>query len=540
MKNRWGLIQRGLFPETVPPCFTSKDLKRSFSGLVRELKVREFRRKRETDYIRYSGTKHDRTRRYFGTPNPISYFYVASFIAEHWEDFEQRFGQSPFSVSRPKVASEKDDRPIIIPSLSELTTTASRKLGRSAYILKTDVSQFFPSIYTHSIPWVAHGIEESKRDTDPSSAVNYFNALDFHVRNCQRGETRGLLVGPDAFRVISEFVATRIDLEFFESAKDYVIGGARHVDDYYIGVSSETDSTAALSVLREKLQRYSLHINDVKTKTMAGVEPLNEVWAQSLRKDARALRYTYVDRESDYVLIINRSLALSNEIGSDSPLKIALRALDQVSIYQSSSWSIIEPYLQRLMYHHPHCVDYASLLVAKRVALGSQIDRDGWSDVCHELIARHLPFNHHHEVLWFLWILVSAGLELRPALVESLANNSNAHIKAFLLAAFIDGHISQRPKIGLPAKLPTTDDQWLVNLVARSSEFSKAPFSGALTEEFDHLSAKGVRLIDFKAHMNDVRRHSVQAISRTRYGYDSDDDSDFRFGGVAEDIDWGD
>ncbi len=72
MRDRWPLIQRGLFPETLPPCFTSVDLRRAFTGLVRDLKAKEFGNGRQTDYVRYSGTKHDGNRRYFGTPNPIS------------------------------------------------------------------------------------------------------------------------------------------------------------------------------------------------------------------------------------------------------------------------------------------------------------------------------------------------------------------------------------------------------------------------------------------------------------------------------------
>jgi hypothetical protein len=83
MKNRYALIQRGLFPETLPPCFTSEDVKRALRGIVPSVRAKEFHNKRSTDYVRYNGTKHDGSRRYFGTPNPISYFYVADFIAEN-------------------------------------------------------------------------------------------------------------------------------------------------------------------------------------------------------------------------------------------------------------------------------------------------------------------------------------------------------------------------------------------------------------------------------------------------------------------------
>ena len=523
MKDRWGLLQRGLFPETLPPCFTSMDLKRAFSGLVRDLKTKELHQKRQTDYVRYNGTKHDGSRRYFGTPNPISYFYVASFIADHWQIFETRFSTSPFSVSRPKVARDTDDRPVIIPSLSELTTVASKKLGRAGFILKADIAQFFPSIYTHSIPWSAHGIEVAKRDQSTNSPTNIFNRLDFFVRNCQRAETRGVLVGPDAFRLISEFLVAGLDTEIFAGIGTYITGAARHVDDYYIGLPGQPEALAALSVLRDALLSFNLHVNDTKTKVMEGIEPLNEVWAQRLRKESRLLRRYYSSPAEDIVLFLNEALSLARELRSDSPVKIALRTLDQIKIYQKPTWDIVEPYLQRSIFHHPHCIDYVALLIAKRAALQEDIDRQGWKDACYDLINRHLPLNHHHETVWLVWLLISANLEISEKLVTALSDNTNAHIRALLVAGFVDARISNRPTFKLGAKLATTDDNWLLNLVAKSTGFTRANFSGALASEFQHLSDKKIRLIDFNAHMNSIKPRRVQAISRTRYGYDSDD-----------------
>ncbi|MFS0848209.1 RNA-directed DNA polymerase [Novosphingobium panipatense] len=527
MQDRWPLIQRGFFPETLPPCFTSIDLKRAFSGLIRDLKAKELRNGRHTDYVRYSGTKHDGNRRYYGTPNPISYFYVASFISDHWPEFEARFTNSPFSVSQPKLGKPTDDRPIVVQSLSELTTIASQKLGRSAFLLKTDIAQFFPSIYTHAISWSAHGIDKAKADRAPSSAENYFNKLDFFTHSCQLGETRGVLVGPDAFRLIAEYIAAGLDADFFANQANFVIGAARHVDDYYIGVRGEPEALAALSVLRDILQRYSLHINDAKTRVMPGIEPLNDVWAQALRKEARNLTAQFwATNANDIILFYDRALIQAKEVHSDSPVKIALRAFDQLKIYDSLLWDTMEPYLQRTMFHHPHCIDYVTLIVAKRVARGKPIDVTGWKEAAYDLIQRHLPLNHHQEVVWLVWLLLVARLEITDLLVASLSNNDNAHIRSLVVAAFTDGLITRKPPIKLGLKLATTDQHWLLNLVAKARGYSGAAFSGGLAAEFQHLATKRVRLIDFKAHMKTMQEVNVRAISRTRYGYDSDDYDD--------------
>lgn len=524
--DRYSLIQRGLFPETLPPCFTSEDLRRAYRGITPDIREKSLRQKRSTDYVRYNGTKHDGNRRYFGTPNPISYFYVADFINKHWSDFESGFARSPFSVSRPKVAAKTDDRAILIPSLSELTTEASRKIGYSAHILKTDIAQFFPSIYTHSIPWSAHGVEDAKADRSRTSSNIVFNQLDFFVQNCQREETRGLIVGPDAFRLVAEFIASGLDLELHRAVGQHIVGAARHVDDYYIGLRGEGDALVVLSALREILQRYNLNINDTKTKILSGLDPLNEVWAQDLRQQSRRLRDYGGGKIEDILLFLSRALELSMVQKSDSATKIALRTLDQLHVYRKESWGVIEPYLQRVMHHHAHSIDYVALLVAKRVAIGKGIDREGWKNASYDLLRRHLAFNHHHEIVWLLWLLLCCGIEITEQLSGELCKNRNGHILALVIGAFADGRIAKRPAIRLGNKLQTTDDQWLTNLVARATGFSRAAFSGPLADEFNHLAGKSVKLVDIQAHIEAVKPSGKSAISRTRYGYDSDDDDD--------------
>ncbi|MFN7112054.1 MAG: RNA-directed DNA polymerase [Brevundimonas sp.] len=525
MKDNYAILQKGLFPETLPPCFTSTDIKRSLRGIVPSIRSKELHN-RPTDYVRYNGTKHDGSRRYFGTPNPISYFYVADFVSRNWGAFNARFGASPFSVSRPREGHATDDRPIIIPSLSELTTEASKKIGHSPYILKTDIAQFFPSIYTHSISWSAHGIEAAKKDTSPSSKELPFNKLDFLIRNCQLAETRGVLVGPDAFRLVSEFIVSGIDQDLAAAVGDEIVGAARHVDDYYLGLRSETAAWVVLSKLRELLQRYSLNINDSKTKILSGLEPLNDLWAQELRQDARKLNGYGAGTVDDVVFFIGKALGLSKSFGTDSPVKIALRTLDQIRLYRKVEWVAVEPYLQRIIFHHPHCIDYAALLVVKRVALGETIDRKGWTVAAHDLLKRHLAFNHHHEVMWLLWLLLCCDLDVPEELVNSLIENKNAHIRALVITGFSEGKIAKKPKLSLGGKLSSTDQNWLLNLHARSVGFSKAAFGGLMSSEFEHLAKKNVVLIDIEEHLDSVRDNNVNAISRTRYGYDSHDDDD--------------
>lgn len=523
MQSRFNLVNDGLYPETLPPCFVSTDAKRAFHGLVGALDEARFHERR-CEYVRYSGTKHDGSRRSFATPNIVSYFHVASFIWRHWATFEENFALSDYSLGKPRLMGPGRERAVKVPSLSELSHRASENLRYAPFVLRADIAQCFPSIYTHSIAWAAHGIPASKADIRKDSDRNPFNALDFFIRNGQRGNTRGVLIGPDAHRLVAEFVLCRIDDELRKVVGDEIVGAVRHVDDYYIGLRTEHAAESVLSHLREILATYELNLNDHKTAILSGLEPINDLWAQRLREQMRPIAFGASHERVERA--ISEAVETAGAVQSDSPMKILLRSMDEARIYAWPDWRFVEGYLQRIVQKHPHAIDYVCLLVAKRKAIGREIDENGWTEVAEMIVKRALALNHHHEVLWMVWLIIVCGITPSVDMVEALAKSRNGHVRTLLAQAHVDGHLQRKPRLSLGDGLSSDDANWLVHLVARSQEFSKASFSGAFADEFDHLARRRIRLIDFDDHLTRVASIHRQAISRTRYGYDGHDEAD--------------
>ena len=530
--DRYELLGKGLFPETLPPCFEASDFKRALRGITPLLRERRFR-KRSSELIAYNGTKHDGSRRQFGTPNPVQYFHVCEFIADNWDVIDAQIGSSPFVVSRPEIAPESADRPIVIPSLSNLSNEASKKLRYAPIIVRADVSQFFPSIYTHVIPWVAHSRDAAKADPDPASKEVYFNSLDKFIQGCQLSETRGIAIGPDAFRIVAEFIASEIDKQIHARMAGRLIGAARHVDDFFIGVMEEADARFALSVVRECLAEFRLQLNDSKTKISNGLEPLNEVWAQRLRRKCRDIRWqTHQHHKDDLALeLLNFACDLATEQKSESAVKIVLRALDESKIYsQTSRWKLLEPYLQRICLHHPHSIDYIFLLVIKRVSSDLEIDKAGWKEVVGALVERNFALGHDHEIVWAVWLALTAKLELSDDEVRKFSELQNQYVNCMLIWSFQNSWIAHKPAIRFGGRISSEGGRWLEGLVARSTGYVRSRFSGAFSEEFEHLAKRKIVLVDLAAHLKEVKPITVSAISRTRYGYDSDEEDDDPWG----------
>ena len=517
------LLTKGFFPEVLPPCFDSSSLSRSFSGLIKTINNKRYNQ-RVSDFIRYNGTKHDYNRRYFGTVNPIPYFSVCNFIGKNWSIFEKKFEESHFGISNLHFGDEKSDRAIIVPSLSEISPAFMRKLSYSPFMVKTDIAQFFPSIYTHSLPWVAHGKLASKSDTNRKSSSNFFNSLDWFIQQCQNGHTRGVLVGPDAFRIVAEYMATEIDLELKKRSSKWIVGCIRHVDDFYIGIKNEIEYSIVLSSLRDILQSFELQINDSKTKLLNGLQPIDDVWAQELKR-IHVPGFS-ANNSDDLIFLIDKAFEISQNINSQSPIKLVLRRFDRLKIYQGDKWIDLEPRLQKILYHFPHCIDYVCLLLAKRFAIEKSIDASNWNSSIEILIDKSINSNHHHELVWLLWVSIVCNFNISSKIISRASKVPNGYVKSILISAFQLGILSEAPEIKLGGSLSTTDDNWLHNLVGKSTGFSGAKFSGSFSFEFEKLVTNGIKLIDFKRHMKNISELEKEAISSTKYGYDSIEEDD--------------
>jgi len=94
-------------------------------------------------------------RRHLGIPNPINYTRLCDFVTCNWTNLKQCATRSPFSLTIPVDGNPER---AISPkhTLDDRMSKRAEIRARSKFILRTDVNRFYPSIYTHSIPWAIH------------------------------------------------------------------------------------------------------------------------------------------------------------------------------------------------------------------------------------------------------------------------------------------------------------------------------------------------------------------------------------------------
>jgi len=143
-------------------------------------------------------------------------------------------------------------------------------------LLQADFSRFYPSIYTHAIPWAIHGKEIAR-----NNPALFGNRIDKRVRESQDKQTGGIPIGPDTSFLIGEIMGSAVDC-----ALEKRIGklrGTRFVDDYHLYFDSYHDAEKALAALHAIAISLELEVNDFKTEIVQLPEALEPRWKQELR-----------------------------------------------------------------------------------------------------------------------------------------------------------------------------------------------------------------------------------------------------------------
>ncbi|MBC1457016.1 RNA-directed DNA polymerase [Listeria newyorkensis] len=196
--------------------------------------------------IELSIYKNDEERRMYKMPNIYSYIRLALHIEENKEIYLEIIKNSSHSLS--KYFYEKT-------FVSNKIEKETNRMGYR-YIFKTDIQHFYPSIYTHSLPWVLAGKPEAKRTKKDKE--KYYNQLDTLIQDCQYGETHGIPTGTMASRIVAEIFMCKIDSELSQ------YGYKRYVDDFELPYNDSREQVEFYNCLQKILGQYNLVIKKEK------------------------------------------------------------------------------------------------------------------------------------------------------------------------------------------------------------------------------------------------------------------------------------
>ena len=160
-------------PEELPPNFSSGSFSKSAAEQLVNSTYRRPKGYPGYDTVEYRLTRFNGVSRTLSIPHPRAHAQLALLIAKNWGNL-QYITTNSTSQSRP---GRHPDGRISIMNYSNRIQGTRRTFQTSfgrRFLVRTDISNFFPSIYSHSIPWALVGFAKAKKNRGKT----WFNNVD--------------------------------------------------------------------------------------------------------------------------------------------------------------------------------------------------------------------------------------------------------------------------------------------------------------------------------------------------------------------------
>jgi hypothetical protein len=202
-----------------------------------------------TEPIYFNIPKKGLIRRQYKLPNLYSYTNLVKYMCDNKREFIDIFLENSFSTSK-FFDSPKYKYAVTEEIKSKLLYSGNKQLH-------LDLSNFYHTLYTHSIPWMLMGKATAKL----SRSGGFANDLDKLIEACQYGETHGIPTGNLASRIIAELFMCYFDKEIEKKGFKYT----RYVDDFTFTYSMESEKEEFLEQVNLLCREYNLYLNSEKT-----------------------------------------------------------------------------------------------------------------------------------------------------------------------------------------------------------------------------------------------------------------------------------
>ena len=391
-----GLMSRGYLPEVLPPTFTSASMSDVLAAGVPPALLPPGQPS-ATKTFPFSCPRFGIHRRIFGIPNPISQVRLAHTIDSNWPSIDTHCGASTLSITKPRASQDPTDPREVLPDPGFGGWPARRASDRAGgrYLVKTDVSSFYPTAYTHSIPWAVHTKAFAKLN---HGLAHYGNRLDRDLRLCQDRQSIGMPVGPDTSLVLAEVLMTAVD-HVIEQELGHV-SGHRFMDDFEFVFPTLSRAEEGLAVVTAALAEYELAINPRKTRIAALPLPLEDSWAIELRQFR--IRDTDATQRTDLISFFSRAFELGAEDPNTPAVKYAVTRAAGTQILGSNAEIAALLALQAAA-AEPASLPRALELLSTLEHAGSQIPLAALEETLNSIVRTHAPVGHGFEVAWALW-----------------------------------------------------------------------------------------------------------------------------------------
>jgi hypothetical protein len=215
-----------------------------------------------------------------------------NFIKKRFEKFQQEDRIECHSLPIISESEEKSDKSAQILNWWKTVEQRSIKLALDfQFVMHSDITDCYGSIYTHSISWALHTKKEAKKRENRNNKSFIGVVIDNHLQDMCYGQTNGIPQGSTLMDFISEIVLGYVDLKLANklsklNIKEYKI--LRYRDDYRIFTNDSFEAEQLTKELAEILSNLGLRLNAAKTNASddivkSSIKPDKRYWINNRR-----------------------------------------------------------------------------------------------------------------------------------------------------------------------------------------------------------------------------------------------------------------
>ncbi|MFT7229397.1 MAG: hypothetical protein ACI8PW_002001 [Methylophilaceae bacterium] len=431
------LLRKGYLPQELPPLFNSSSFANYITNNAGSLDaIFTQENAKWSSQMHHNLARVGGLRRRLSVPNPINFYRLAKAFDVNSELLETQWNQSPFSQTTPSLQGIDAKRAIAPRSNNRSYPRTIARVG-AKYLLKADISQFYSSIYTHTVPWAIHSKVIAKANFRNDL---YGNLIDKELQACQYGQTKGVAIGTDTSLGIAELILADIDKKLNESCK--ILDGIRFIDDIELSFSSLADAEHALVQLEKLLHEYELQLNVSKTTIISLPDSIESPYVSELRQLIPPKDNATQNQWVDY---FNKAYILAKLHPADGVLRYAISALKNININQKV-WKVAQCLLWQSIASDPgtirFIIDVLWLSIENNNEL--QLDKEVAQNSLDSLILSSAPVGHSSEIVWGLWAGLLFKLELSNSSHEAILEMDDTFVAITMSVAIINKIFKQK------------------------------------------------------------------------------------------------
>lgn len=507
------LLGNGFFPAELPPPFNTVEL-----GKYRKFVFDNWPNQQppKTSPEIYNIPRLGWKRRNLAIVNPISQFFLSKKISDEWVQIKKHLELGTASLDHAYL-QKGTERAIPKPDFSKIEFMKLKAGGDFDHILISDISRYYSTIYTHTLPWALHTKSWCKIHVNsPALKATIGDELDVLVRKGQDNQTIGIPVGPDTSRILSEIIAVAIENRFFELSPSARGCAHRFVDDWFIGHNTAQAAETAMRSLAEACAEFELELNLEKTSIINAKDEIIEAWPNEILDLASS-----IDQDDQYKKLnryFSQSFSLARAHPTSNVMDFALKVARSFRI-SKKSYPLFESFVLRAARAYPITLPVVVQILANYRTQGAPINYYRCKKLIVDELIKSVPLRHTSEVAWALFLAKALNIKLEISHVEHICQVDNSVWALLVLdlesMGLIEGSLDKSYWASLLIKESLLGPSWLLAYEADLKGWLTGSDPNFVTNHawFKTLKTKNISFYNTNKNVDTFRRSRQRSVT---------------------------